>query len=109
MVRVEQHEADEHLQLRMEWLPTCDVTAIVESHRSFLEEEIHSDLPRISAPVLLIYAQNGGTVSDADANEIVAALPNGRKLRIDRAGHMIPWDQLDAFVDSVQGFLSERR
>ena len=100
--------ADKHLQLRMEWLPTCDVTAIVESHKSFLEEEIHSDLPRITARVLLIYAQNGGTVSDADAEEIIAALSNGSKLRIDRAGHMIPWDRLDAFIEAVQGFLSER-
>lgn len=100
--------ADSHLELRMEWLPTCDATAIIESHRSFHEEEIHSDLPRIAADTLLLYAEKGGTVSDADAEEILRGLNKGRKQRIDGAGHMIPWDQLDAFVAAVQGFLGAR-
>jgi N-formylmaleamate deformylase len=97
--------SDEHLELRMEWLPSCDRTAIIESHKSFHEEEIHSDLPKIAAQTLLLYAEKGGTVSDADGDEIVRALRNGRKQRIDGAGHMIPWDRLDAFVDAVHGFL----
>ena len=97
--------SDEHLELRMEWLPTCDPTAIIESHKSFHEEDIHGDLPRIAAETLLLYAEKGGTVSDADADELARALKKCRKQRIDGAGHMIPWDRLDAFVDSVQEFL----
>jgi N-formylmaleamate deformylase len=97
----------EHLELRMEWLPSCDPAAIAESHKSFHEEEIHSDLPKITAQTLLLYAEKGGTVSDADADEIAAAMRNCRKQRIDGAGHMIPWDQLDAFVDAVHGFLGK--
>jgi N-formylmaleamate deformylase len=97
--------SDEHLELRMEWLPTCDRTAIIESHKSFQEEEVHSDLPRIESPTLLMYAEKGGTISEADADEIVRTLKHGRKRRIDGAGHMIPWDQLDAFVSVVQDFL----
>ena len=97
--------SDEHLDLRMEWLPTCDETAIVESHKSFHEEEIHSDLSKIASEALLLYAEKGGTVTDADAEEIARALRGSRKQRIDGAGHMIPWDRLDAFVDAVHGFL----
>jgi N-formylmaleamate deformylase len=100
--------SEEQLELRMEWLPTCDRTAIAESHRSFHEEEIHSDLPRIAAETLLLYAEKGGTVSEADADEILRALKSGRKQRVDGAGHMIPWDRLDAFVSAVQGFLGGR-
>lgn len=99
--------SDEHLELRMEWLPSCDPTAIIESHKSFHEEDIHRDLPKISADTLLLYAEKGGTVSDADADEIASAIPNCRKQRIDGAGHMIPWDQLDAFVAAVQKFLGD--
>ena len=91
----------------MEWLPTCDPTAIVESHKSFHEEEIHSDLPKVAAETLLLYAEKGGTVSDADAAELANGLKRCRKQRIDGAGHMIPWDRLDAFVDAVQGFLAK--
>ena len=100
---------EEQLELRMEWLPTCDRSAIAESHRSFHDEEIHSDLPRIAARTLLVYAEKGGTVSEADADEIVGTLKHGQKRRIDGAGHMIPWDRLDDFVGSVKGFLGKQR
>lgn len=99
--------SDEQLQLRMEWLPTCDKTAIIESHKSFHEEEIHSDLPKIAAETLLLYAEKGGTVTEADAEELMRGLKKGRKQRIDGAGHMIPWDRLDAFVSAVKEFVAK--
>jgi N-formylmaleamate deformylase len=98
---------DRQLELRMEWLPSCDPTAIIESHRSFHDEEMHADFPGVAADTLLLYAEKGGTVSDADAEEIVRGIKKARKQRIDGAGHMIPWDRLDAFVDAVQGFLAK--
>jgi N-formylmaleamate deformylase len=97
--------SDEHLQLRMEWLPTCDPTAVSESHKSFQDEDIHADLPKIEAETLLMYAEKGGTVSEADAEVFVAALRSGHKQRIDGAGHMIPWDQYDLFIGAVHAFL----
>lgn len=98
--------SDEHLELRMEWLPTCDKTAIAQSHKSFHEDEIHGDLPRIRSDTFLIYAEKGGTVSDSDADEFVRLLQKGRKQRIDGVGHMIPWDNLDAFASTVRAFLA---
>jgi N-formylmaleamate deformylase len=98
---------EEHLELRMEWLPTCERTAIAESHKSFHEEEIHSDLPKIHSDTFLIYAEKGGTISDSEADEFMRALKKGHKLRIDGAGHMIPWDRLDSFVSAVGSFLSK--
>ena len=62
--------------------------------------------PKLAAPTLLIYAEKGGTISDAEADEIVRALKQGRKQRIDGAGHMIPWDRLDAFVSAVHEFVA---
>ncbi len=98
----------EHLNLRMQWLPTCDPVAVTESYRSFVEEDIHADLPRIACDTLLLYAGHGGTVTDEDAAEIMTLLPRGRRLRIDGAGHMIPWDDLDAFCAGVGEFLAPR-
>jgi N-formylmaleamate deformylase len=97
--------SEDKLEQRMEWLPTCDRTAVIESYKSFHEEDMHGDLPRIDADTLLIYAEKGDTVREADADEIVGALKRGRKQRIEGAGHMIPFDQLDAFITAVQGFL----
>ncbi|HSW17520.1 MAG TPA: alpha/beta hydrolase [Ramlibacter sp.] len=97
--------SEEKLDLRMEWLPTCDRHAIIESYRSFHEEDIHGNLGDIAAPTLLLYAQRGGTVSDEEAVELSSAIGRCDMKRIDDAGHMIPWDQLDAFVEAVQGFV----
>jgi len=97
--------SEDKLEQRMEWLPTCDRTAVVESYRSFHQEDMHGDLPRVAADTLLLYAEKGDTVREADADEIVAALKRGSKKRIDGAGHMIPFDRLDAFVSAVQAFV----
>ncbi len=101
--------SDEQLDQRMEWLPTCDPKAIAESHHSFNADDIHADMPAISAETILLHAERGGTVLESDAQEIVRLIPNCRCLRIDGAGHMIPWDRLDAFVDAVNQFLHERQ
>jgi len=98
---------EEHIDLRMQWLPTCDPHAVAQSYRSFIEEDIHADLPKIAARTLLLYAGRGGTVTEADADEAMALLARGTRLRIDDAGHMIPWDDLDGFDAAVRGFLCD--
>jgi N-formylmaleamate deformylase len=95
----------EQIDNRMEWLPTCDPYAISETHRSFHDESIHEDLPRIAATSHLLYAERGNTVSDEDAAEITSAMPHCTAHKVLNAGHMIPWDQLDVFVEAVTGFL----
>lgn len=98
---------EEQLALRAEWLPTCSEEAIEGSYRSFNEEDMHALLPRVACPTLLIYAEKGGVVSEEDAREFVDLLADGAAVRIDGAGHMIPWDRLDAFVDAVRRFVAD--
>lgn len=97
---------DEQIALRMEWLPTCDKTAVLESHRLFHEEDVHGFLPKISCPTLLMYAENGNTVSDDAAQEVKGLIPNCRTVKIRAVGHMIPWDDLDAFVSETRAFVT---
>ena len=95
----------EQLALRSEWMPTCDKTAVAKSFEYFATEDVHALLPDISCRTLLIYAENGGMVTDDAAAEVVDALKDGRALRIDTVGHMIPWDDLDGFLSAVNGFI----
>ena len=95
----------EHLTLRQEWLPTCDKTAIAETHRLLEHEDIHALMPSIESRTLLICAENGGTITAEEEREIVDLIADCRAIRIPRVGHMIPWDDLDAFVDAVRGFV----
>jgi N-formylmaleamate deformylase len=97
---------DEQIETRMEWLPTCDPFAIIESHKSFHEEDIFSNLEIIKQKCLLIYAENGGTVTDSEAQEFGNILKQCQIRKINNAGHMIPWDQLDEFVGVVKKFIA---
>jgi len=95
---------DEQIALRLEWLPTCTVEAVTETHRFFQEEDVFPDFPRIVCPTLLIYAANAKVVSQEQALAIAQLLPNGKALPVE-AGHMIPWDNLNGFLEATLPFL----
>ena len=97
--------SDAQIAQRDQWLPTCDPEAIAQSYASFNDEDVHVLMPEVPTPTLLIYAENGGTVTDEDAAEIRELIPDCRSVRIDGVGHMIPWDDLETFVDTVEGFV----
>lgn len=99
---------DEHVELRMKWLPTCSKHAVTEAHRSFHEEDIHKDMPRIASDALLVYAGRGNTVSDAEADEICKLIPHCEKRLISHTSHMIPWDDLETFASAVEQFLTRQ-
>ena len=97
----------EQIALHDQWLPTCAVKAVTQSHRSFHEEDVHGLMPAIASPTLLIYAETGGTVTADDAVEITRLIPQCRAVRIDGVGHMIPWDDLETFVGTIENFLRD--
>jgi N-formylmaleamate deformylase len=97
----------EQITLRDQWLPTCTVKAVTQSHRSFHEENVHALMPAIASPTLLIYAETGGTVTIDDAAEITRLIPDSKSLRIEGVGHMIPWDDLETFVSTIEKFVRE--
>ena len=99
--------SEENLRLRAEWLHTCDDTAIADTVRGFQEEEIHSDLPALRMPTLLVVAGKGGVINDADITEVRGLLPTIAIRKVEHTGHMIPFDDLEAFVDSMKGFLAD--
>lgn len=98
---------DEQLQLRAEWLHTCDDRAIRESFDGFHTDDIHQDLPEIAVPVLLLLAGRGDVVLDADVEEIRGLLPGVQDVRVPGAGHMIPWDDEEGFYRAFGDFLGQ--
>jgi N-formylmaleamate deformylase len=97
---------EDQLRLRAEWLHTCDDLAIEKSLLGLNTEDIHGDLPAIKAPALLMVAGKGGVIDDADIAEVKALAPSIQVRRIDHCGHMIPFDDLEAFMGAVEDFLS---
>lgn len=98
--------SEENLRLRAEWLHTCDDTAIAETVRGFQEEEIHSNLAALTMPTLLVVAGKGGVISDADIAEIRALAPSIAVKKIEHTGHMIPFEDLEAFLQAMEDFLA---
>lgn len=95
----------EQARLRAEWIPTCSPEAVIASHRGFQEEDIFSDLPRIVCPTFLLYAEQGGTISDADAADVISCLQHGTSRKLLGVGHMMPWFNLDGFLEAIEPFI----
>lgn len=96
---------EDQLRTRAEWLHTCDDVAIEKSLRGINEENIHADLAAIRVPTLLLAAGKGGVIIDSDIAELRAVAPGIQVRRLDRCGHMMPFDDLQLFVEAVETFL----
>lgn len=93
------------LQLRAEWLHTCDERAVVESFDGFHADDVFVDFPRITVPTLLMTAARGDVVLPVDVEEINGLIPGLQSVRVPDAGHMIPWDNEQGFYEAFGDFL----
>jgi N-formylmaleamate deformylase len=92
---------DEHVRLRAEWMATCDPRAVEAAHRGFHEDDVHRDLPHVGVPTFLMVAGKGGVILPADVEEIRDLVPTITVACIETAGHMIPFDDFDAFFAAL--------
>ncbi|SAL56922.1 alpha/beta hydrolase [Caballeronia peredens] len=99
---------EEQLRLRAQWLHTCDERAIRASFEGFHTDDIHADLPKLRVPALLLTAERGDVVRDADVAEMQTLAPELRHTRVPDAGHMIPWDNEAGFYAAFGDFLGAR-
>jgi pimeloyl-ACP methyl ester carboxylesterase len=63
-------------------------------------------LYRLTAETQLVWGASDRLIVPAYAAHWHALLPRARVQMIEGAGHMLPYEQPDAFVDAVQGFLA---
>ncbi|MCB5363643.1 alpha/beta hydrolase [Pusillimonas sp. CC-YST705] len=96
---------DEEVRLRGEWLHTCNEDAIVQSYNEFHTTDMHVHLPQIKVPTMLMVAGKGGVIEAKDIEEIQQLVPGIKVDHVPKAGHMIPWDDLEGFFDSLNTFL----
>jgi len=93
-----------NLRARSEWLHTCDETAIAQSVAGFQQEEIQSDFHRLRAATLLLVAERGGVIMQDDVDELIGLMPS-LHVRSINTSHMIPFDDLEGFLDVVLDFI----
>ncbi|TFF23270.1 alpha/beta hydrolase [Jiella endophytica] len=95
---------EEQRALRAEWLHTCQLDAIETAFQGFHSDDIHQDLPRLTLPMRLVVAGAAPVIGEADVAEIRQLAPSIEVRTVEGAGHMIPWDNLDGFLDAVMDF-----
>ncbi|MTH64090.1 alpha/beta fold hydrolase [Paracoccus shanxieyensis] len=95
---------DEQVALRAEWLHTCHWGAIKTAFDGFHVDDIHADLPEISLPMRLVVAGGAQVIQPQDVAEIQGLVPKIEIRTVEKAGHMIPWDDLDGFIAAVSDF-----
>lgn len=96
---------DAQRALRAEWLHTCHEGAIVTAFEDFGRDDIHADFPKLSCPSMLMVAGKGGVILPEDEREIAGLAPACRIVRVESAGHMIPWDDEEGFYRAFGDFL----
>lgn len=95
------------LELRARWVASCDETAVLESLRLFSEvEDFLAWWPQVPAPAALVYGGASPVVTADGAREAAEANPAATSLEVPGAGHMVPWDELDAFMAIARPLLA---
>ncbi len=95
---------DQQLQLRAEWLHTCDERAVRMSFDGFHGDDVHADMPHVAQPALLIAAGRGDVIRDEDIAEMRTLMPQLEVAKVADAGHMIPWDDEAGFYRALGTF-----
>ena len=90
---------DRQLALRIEWLPTCDPRAIERIRADFLVDDMHSVLSKLGCPVHVLAAERGA-IKPEDVAEL-SAMAGVSCTVAPGTSHMIPWDDMKVFRDSV--------
>lgn len=95
---------EEQRALRAEWLHTCQWGAIRQAFDGFSADDIHADMAKLKLPARLVIAGGATVILPEDADEISKLMPQIEIRRVEGAGHMIPWDDLQGFLDAVLDF-----
>jgi pimeloyl-ACP methyl ester carboxylesterase len=84
------------------------VTALVAAQETIRDRaDSRPTLPTIDVPALVLVGDEDRLTPPADAEAMVAALPNARFSRIPGAGHLAPLERPDVVADGLVRFLQE--
>ena len=100
--------SERELQIRCDWLPSCDAYAVVETHRNFDAEDFFAYWMTVEQPTQFIYGEQSPAVTAAGVADIRESNSRAEIVGISDAAHMIPWENLDEFIGAVETFLASR-
>jgi len=84
-----------------------DVKAILRTMLSLSRLNLLADLPKITAPALVLIGDRDNTVPRRCGEELVSGIPRAQLVEVADAGHALPFDQPEAFLRHTIDFLRE--
>jgi len=96
---------EEALELRAQWLDTCDSHAVEESYRNFQREDFFGYIANARTPGMFLYGENTHAVPAAALETIRASNERLEIVQVPRTGHMIPLENLPAFLAEMRRFI----
>ncbi|WP_158228203.1 alpha/beta fold hydrolase [Pseudonocardia sp. MH-G8] len=96
---------ERELQLRAQVLASCDETAVCETHTGFETEDFLDHWRALTPPAVLVRGADSPVVPAAAADELRRTRPDIEIHDVPGAGHMVPWDNLAGFLDTVRPLL----
>jgi pimeloyl-ACP methyl ester carboxylesterase len=81
--------------------------AVEKASRSALEDPLTVRLAEVTAPTLVVWGADDPVAPFADAARVRDAVAGARLVAIEECGHMPTYEQPEAFVAAVTGFLGE--
>lgn len=99
---------DAQLQLRCEWIHTCDPRAIIRFREDVLVDDLHGAIAGMDLPISLVIGGQSDLITVEEEREILSLNPRVEAIRLPEAGHMVPWDSQDRFIDITKTFFGQR-
>jgi N-formylmaleamate deformylase len=96
---------DRELRIRADVLASCDETAVLETHEGFETEDFFAYWAQLTRPVMLVRGGDSPVVPLPAVADLRRTRPDIEIVTVPGAGHMVPWDQLDGFLDTVRPHL----
>ncbi|NEA90477.1 alpha/beta hydrolase [Streptomyces sp. SID7958] len=90
------------------WRPVFDPEQMLRSRETWVYDAHWEELTQVRCPALVVRGLDG-ELGRAEAQEMVRVLPHGRYAEVADAGHLVHYDQPDAWRAAVEPFLDSLR
>lgn len=98
--------SERELQMRCDWLASCDEHAVAQTHLNFDAEDFFAYWSELELPTLFVYGEQSPAVTAAGVDDVREANGRARIVGISDAAHMIPWENFKEFIEAVEMFLA---
>ncbi len=87
------------------WWPLFSFEHMLRSRESWMRDAHWDELAQVRCPTLVLRGPDG-ELGRAEAQEMVRVLPHGTYAEVADAGHLVPWDQPEAWRRELETFLA---